>query len=65
MGGSEGVALRVRVQISKSLKIAPCVKVCMNAKRISVTMGSKGVHYTANSKDLRTATCRVPGANLR
>ena len=56
--------MRVRVRTSKSLKIVPCVKVRMNAKRTSVTMGGKGVHYTANSTGLRTATCRVPGANL-
>lgn len=56
--------MRVRVRTSKSLKIEPCVKVRMNAKRTSVTMGGKGVHYTANSTGLRTATCRVPGANL-
>lgn len=51
----------VRVRASKSFKIAPGVKLRVNAKSTSVTLGGKGLHYTVNSKGRRTTTARVPG----
>ena len=64
VGGLEGVAVGVRVRASKSFKIAPSVKVRVNAKSTRVTPGGKGMHYMVNSKDRRTTTCSVPGGNM-
>ena len=52
------------VRLSKSFKIAPGVKLRVNAKSTSVTLGGKGMHYTVNSKGRRTTTARIPGAPL-
>lgn len=57
-----GVAVGVRV--SKSFKVAPGVRVRVNAKSTSVTLGGKGARYTVNSKGRRTATARVPGTGV-
>lgn len=50
------------LRVSKSFKVAPGVRVRLNAKSTSVTMGGRGAHYTVNSNGRRTATARVPGA---
>ena len=52
------------VRISKSFKVAPGVRVRVNAKSTSVTLGGKGARYTVNSKGRRTATARVPGTGM-
>lgn len=48
----------------KSIKILPGVKININKKSSSITFGTKGVHYTVNSKGKRTATVGVPGTGL-
>jgi len=54
----------VRVRASKSLKIAPGVKLRVNAKSTSVTLGGRGLHYTVNSRGRRTTTARIPGTRM-
>lgn len=49
------------VRVSKSFKVAPGIRVRVNTKSTSVSLGGKGVRYTVNSKGRRTATARVPG----
>jgi hypothetical protein len=51
-------------RISKSFKVAPGVRVRLNAKSTSVTLGGRGSHYTVNSKGRRTSTVKVPGAGV-
>lgn len=53
------------VRISKSFKVAPGVRVRVNTKSTSVSLGGKGVRYTVNSKGRRTTTVRVPGTGVR
>jgi hypothetical protein len=53
------------VRVSKSFKVAPGVRVRVNAKSSSVSFGGKGMRYTVNSKGRRTATARVPGRACR
>ena len=53
------------VRISKSFKVAPGVRVRVNSKSTSVSLGGKGVRYTVNSKGRRTTTVRVPGTGVR
>lgn len=48
----------------KSIKVAPGVKVNLNKKSASVTLGGKGAHYTVNSKGKRTASVGIPGTGL-
>lgn len=52
------------VRVSKSFKVAPGVRVRVNAKSTSVSLGGKGARYTVNSKGRRTATARVPGTGV-
>lgn len=56
--------LAVGVRISKSFKVAPGVRVRVNAKSTSVSVGGKGARYTVNSKGRRTTTVRVPGTGV-
>jgi hypothetical protein len=49
------------VRISKSFKVAPGIRVRVNTKSTSVSLGGKGARYTVNSKGRRTATVKVPG----
>ncbi len=49
------------VRVSKSFKVAPGIRVRVNTKSTSVSLGGKGARYTVNSKGRRTATARVPG----
>jgi Protein of unknown function (DUF4236) len=52
------------VRFSKSFKIAPGVKVRVNAKSTSISLGGKGLRYTANSRGRRTTTARIPGTGM-
>lgn len=52
------------LRFRKSIKIAPDVKLNLNKKSASVTLGGKGVHYTVNSKGKRTASVGIPGTGL-
>ena len=52
------------VRLSKSFKVAPGVRVRVNAKSTSVSLGGKGMRYTVNSKGRRTASVRVPGTGV-
>jgi hypothetical protein len=54
----------VGVRVSKSFKVAPGVRVRVNAKSTSVTVGGKAARYTVNSKGRRTATAKVPGTGV-
>jgi len=48
-------------RVSKSFKVAPGVRVRLNAKSTSVTVDGGAAHYTVNSKGRRTATVNAPG----
>ena len=52
------------VRVSKSFKVAPGVRVRLNAKSTSVSFGGKGMRYTLNSKGRRTATAGIPGTGM-
>ena len=60
--GMEGIAVGVRV--SKSFKVAPGVRLRVNAKSTSISLGGKGMRYTVNSKGRRTTTVGVPGTGV-
>lgn len=48
----------------KSIKILPGVKININKKSTGLTFGTKGAHYTINSKGKRTSTIGIPGTGL-
>lgn len=48
----------------KSFKILPGIKLNINKKSVGVTLGTKGAHYTINSKGKRTASVSLPGTGL-
>lgn len=48
----------------KSFKIAPGVKFNINKKSVGMTFGTKGAHYTINSKGTRTKSVGIPGTGL-
>ena len=50
--------------LEKVLKIAPGVKLNINKKSCSVTVGKRGAHYTINSKGKHTASVGIPGTGL-
>lgn len=52
------------LRFRKSIKIAPGVKINLNKNSVSATVGSKGAHYTVNSKGKRTSTVGIPGTGL-
>lgn len=52
------------IRVSKSFKVAPGIRVRVNAKSTSMTLGGKGMRYTVNSTGRRTATARIPGAGV-
>jgi hypothetical protein len=52
------------VRFSKSFKVAPGVRVRVNAKSTSISLGGKGLRYTANSKGRRTTTARIRGTGM-
>lgn len=52
------------LRFRKSIKIAPGVKVNLNKNSVSTTIGTKGAHYTANSKGVKTVSAGIPGTGL-
>ncbi|WP_174845444.1 DUF4236 domain-containing protein [Sporolactobacillus shoreae] len=48
----------------KSFKIAPGIKFNVNKKSVGMTFGTKGAHYTINSKGTRTKSVGIPGTGL-
>lgn len=58
----EGEIMGLRFR--KSIKIAPGVKLNLNKNSSSVTVGTKGKHYTVNSKGKTTKSVGIPGTGL-
>lgn len=52
------------VRFRKSIKIAPGLKLNLNKKSMSLTAGTKNVHYTVNSSGRRTVSTKVPGTGV-
>lgn len=52
------------LRFRKSIKIAPGVKVNLNKNSASVSIGTKGKHYTVNSNGKTTKTVGIPGTGL-
>lgn len=52
------------LRFRKSIKIAPGVKVNLNKNSVSATVGTKGAHYTVNSKGKKTASVGIPGTGV-
>ena len=52
------------LRFRKSIKMAPGVKINFNKKSISATVGTRGAHYTVNSKGKRTASVGIPGTGI-
>lgn len=52
------------LRFRKSVKVAPGVKLNLNKKSVGITLGTKGAHYTINSKGKRTASVGLPGTGL-
>ena len=52
------------LRFRKSIKVAPGVKINLNKKSTSVTLGKKGAHYTVNSKGKKTASVGIPGTGI-
>lgn len=48
----------------KSIKLAPGVKINLNKNSVSATVGTKGAHYTVNSKGKKTTTVGIPGTGI-
>jgi hypothetical protein len=48
----------------KAIKIAPGVKLNLNAHSVSLTGGVPGAHVTLNSKGYRTTSVSAPGTGL-
>lgn len=48
----------------RSFKIVPGVKFNLNKKSVGMTFGTKGAHYTVNSKGTRTKSVGIPGTGL-
>jgi hypothetical protein len=51
-------------RFSKSFKVAPGVRVRVNAKSTSISLGGKGLRYTANSSGRRTTTASIRGTGM-
>lgn len=52
------------LRFRKSIKVAPGVKINLNKNSVSATVGTKGAHYTVNSKGKKTSTVGIPGTGL-
>lgn len=52
------------LRFRRSIKIAPGVKLNLNKKSVGVTVGTRGAHYTINSKGKKTASVGIPGTGL-
>lgn len=52
------------LRFRRSVKIAPGVKINLNKKSVSATIGTKGVHVTKNSNGRKTTTVNLPVKGL-
>lgn len=52
------------LRFRKSIKVAPGVKLNLNRNSTSVTIGTKGAHYTVNSNGKKTTSASIPGTGL-
>lgn len=52
------------LRFRKSIKIAPGVKVNLNKNSVSTTIGTRGAHYTVNSRGTKTVSAGIPGTGL-
>ena len=52
------------LKFRKSIKVAPGVKLNLNTNSTSVTIGTKGAHYTVNSNGKKTTSASIPGTGL-
>ena len=52
------------LKFQKSIKVAPGVKLNLNTNSTSVTIGTKGAHYTVNSNGKKTTSASIPGTGL-
>lgn len=52
------------IRYRTSFKIAPGVKLNLNAKSASITGGVRGAHVTYNSKGYRTTSAGLPGTGM-
>lgn len=52
------------LRFRKSLKLNKNAKVNINAKSVGLSLGSKGAHYSVNSKGNQTVTVGIPGTGL-
>ena len=52
------------VRFRKIIKIAPGVKLNINKKSCSVTVGKRGAHYTVSSTGKKTTSVGIPGTGL-
>lgn len=52
------------LRFRKSFKIAPGLKLNLNKKSTSLTAGTRGVHYTINSKGKKTTSVGIPGTGI-
>lgn len=48
----------------RSFKIAPGLKVNLNKNSVGLTVGTRGAHYTVNSKGKKTTSIGVPGTGM-
>lgn len=52
------------LRFRRSIKIAPGIKININKKSISTTIGGKGFHYTVNSNGRKTTSVNLPVKGL-
>ncbi|MCI9227091.1 MAG: DUF4236 domain-containing protein [Dorea sp.] len=52
------------LKFRKSIKVAPGVKLNLNTKSSSVTLGTKGAHCTVNTTGKKTTSVGIPGTGI-
>ena len=52
------------LRFRKSIKIAPGVKLNLNKKSASITLGGKGVHHTISTTGKKTTSVGIPGTGI-
>lgn len=52
------------IRFRKSFKIAPGIRLNLNKKSAGITFGTRGAHYTLNTKGKKTASVGIPGTGL-
>lgn len=52
------------LRFRKSFKVAPGLKLNLNKKSVSLTAGTRGAHYTINSKGKKTSSVGIPGTGI-